>query len=380
MGEVSAMTSRERLLTALHGGQPDRVPMPLRMQKFMRKHYAHIPNLLDRTLAAQEEFGTDVWYHVASPKLPCFHPHATNWRDDVEVEIKHEVRGRRNWWERTIHTPDRESHHAVPRDEEQSPCRLVSCGLWIATAVKPLPAGSRGRCVLGEDALRTALEVSDEYVWLYSEQLNWWTGKNVPEEYREAVRRARHAIQDIGSAKVLGRTAPPLTGRARDQPSYDDKATFGALWKTHDFVADLPTTWKFRKDPTDVGQTEKWYAANLADTDWQEIEIGEWWEPQGVHYDGIAWYRVRFHVPKSAEGRKLALSFGAVDESAWLYLNGKEIGKSDLGESGWDKRFEIPLPADITSDAENVLAVRVWDRTAYGGIWKSVKLVAEKVR
>lgn len=32
------MTSRERLLIALHGGQPDRVPMPLRMQKFMRKH------------------------------------------------------------------------------------------------------------------------------------------------------------------------------------------------------------------------------------------------------------------------------------------------------------------------------------------------------
>lgn len=231
-----------------------------------------------------------------------------------------------------------------------------------------------------EDALRTALEVSDEYVWLYSEQLNWWTGKNVPREYREAVRRARHAVQDIGSTKVLGRTVPPLTGRAKDQPGYDDKTTFGALWKSHDFVADLPKTWKFRQDPNDVGLAEKWCAAGVADADWQQINIGEWWEPQGIHYDGIAWYRVRFQVPESAEGRKLALSFGAVDESAWVYLNGKEIGKSDLGELGWDKRFEIALPADVTSDAENVLAVRVWDRTAYGGIWKSIKLVAEKAK
>ena len=33
------MTSRERLLAALRKQQPDRVPMTLRMWKFLRKHY-----------------------------------------------------------------------------------------------------------------------------------------------------------------------------------------------------------------------------------------------------------------------------------------------------------------------------------------------------
>lgn len=46
-----------------------------------------------------------------------------------------------------------------------------------------------------ETALREALSVSDRYVWLYSEKLNWWTGKNVPAAYLEAVARARRAIR-----------------------------------------------------------------------------------------------------------------------------------------------------------------------------------------
>ena len=54
------MTSRERILTALRGDQPDRVPMPLRMWKFLRKHCADEPDVLKRHLAAQEEFGIDI--------------------------------------------------------------------------------------------------------------------------------------------------------------------------------------------------------------------------------------------------------------------------------------------------------------------------------
>ena len=125
------MTSRERLLTALQGGQADRVPMVLRMPKFMRKYYgdasdgsapatdaelefgtslAEIPDGLVLPFRAQEEFGTDLWHHVTGPKLPCFRPEATHWRDDVEVEIAHEIRDGRQYWERTIHTPEGDLH------------------------------------------------------------------------------------------------------------------------------------------------------------------------------------------------------------------------------------------------------------------------------
>lgn len=104
------MTSRERLLTALRRETPDRVPMPLRMWKFLRKYYRHIDGLTARLLHAHEEFGIDIWYSGAGPPLPCFSPTIGPWRDDVEVEMAHEVRGNKNYWMRTIHTPEGDLH------------------------------------------------------------------------------------------------------------------------------------------------------------------------------------------------------------------------------------------------------------------------------
>ncbi len=39
-----------------------------------------------------------------------------------------------------------------------------------------------------------ALTISDEYVWVYTECLNWWTGDNLPLEYQEALERAKKAV------------------------------------------------------------------------------------------------------------------------------------------------------------------------------------------
>ena len=80
----------------------------------------------------------------------------------------------------------------------------------------------------------------------------------------------------------------------------------------------------------------------------------------------------------AAQGQQLALSFGAVDESAWVYLNGVQIGEHDESDTGWDPRFEIALGDAVKLGESNTLAVRVRDRASYGGIWKSVKLVAKK--
>jgi hypothetical protein len=100
------MTPRERLLTALRGGQPDRLPMTLRMWKFLRKYYPATLDPIAKTLRASEEFGTDIWYYVQPMDLPCFSPVGTPWRDDIEVRIRHEAIDGRNRWERTIHTPE----------------------------------------------------------------------------------------------------------------------------------------------------------------------------------------------------------------------------------------------------------------------------------
>lgn len=42
-----------------------------------------------------------------------------------------------------------------------------------------------------EAAVRAALQVSDRYVWIYSEQPRWWTKEKLPPAYVEAVRKSR---------------------------------------------------------------------------------------------------------------------------------------------------------------------------------------------
>ena len=42
-----------------------------------------------------------------------------------------------------------------------------------------------------KSSVSDGLNVSDEYVWIYSEKLNWWTGKDVPAAYADALRAAK---------------------------------------------------------------------------------------------------------------------------------------------------------------------------------------------
>jgi uroporphyrinogen-III decarboxylase len=93
-------------MAALRKRQPDRVPMPLRCWKFLAKHYPDVQDPLERNLLAQEEFGIDIWHYSPKPPLPCFNPTERPWRDDIELEVRHEVRGGMDYWHRTIHTPD----------------------------------------------------------------------------------------------------------------------------------------------------------------------------------------------------------------------------------------------------------------------------------
>lgn len=41
-----------------------------------------------------------------------------------------------------------------------------------------------------EAAVRAALQRSDEYVWVYTEQPRWWTNEKLPAAYVEAVEQA----------------------------------------------------------------------------------------------------------------------------------------------------------------------------------------------
>ncbi len=138
-------------------------------------------------------------------------------------------------------------------------------------------------------------------------------------------------------------------------------------------IVRLPTKWKFALDRDDVGQKQRWFAPDFDDREWKDIEIARTWEEQGYEYDGLAWYRLRWQFdPEWLKQAPLALHFRAVDGEGWVYWNGKLIGHHE----GWDEPFSVALPADdIRTKEPNVIAVRVYDGSNQGGIWKPVELV-----
>ena len=156
-----------------------------------------------------------------------------------------------------------------------------------------------------------------------------------------------------------------------------------AEWKTPPGDP-LPTPigpWTFRADQTNQGVVEKWFAANANTTDWAPIEVPAFWANTGAvgDYQGYAWYRTTFTAPAAWKGRTVRLLFSAVDEEAWVYVNGKLIREHSARSEGrpiaelWEEAFTADIPPDdLNYGQANALVVRVNNTVAGGGIWRPV--------
>ncbi len=179
----------------------------------------------------------------------------------------------------------------------------------------------------------------------------------------------------------------------RVERDFGDITGIHAAWQFRDYAAfkTLPTRWFFKIDDKDVGVQEQWEltpGAKIAAV-WEPIEVTKGWEKQdiqGMHpklkeqlkeYDGYGYYGLDIAVPADWKGKDIALLFGAVDESCWVWVNGKAVGEHIYQHSDdWKTPFAIPIAAALDWDKPTqTVIVRVHDRGGQGGIWKPVSLV-----
>jgi sialate O-acetylesterase len=101
---------------------------------------------------------------------------------------------------------------------------------------------------------------------------------------------------------------------------------------------------------------------------WTKITVPSQWEHQGYHdYDGSAWYRKQFIVPKKLEGEDLVLLLGKIDDFDQTYLNGKLVGST----TWYDKLRIYHINSDVVNaGAVNLLMIYVDDPQGAGGIWE----------
>lgn len=149
-------------------------------------------------------------------------------------------------------------------------------------------------------------------------------------------------------------------------------------------VSVLPTVWKCKTDPGNIGKDDNWYKPNLDVSSWKDvrIDLNKGWEEQGFpDFDGFGWYRTSFKVTGDILKQPgLKMFFGAVDEEAEIWINGRKAADHTVSSTGrsvealWDEPFLID-PVPFLNEGDNTIAVRVHDQGQMGGIWRPVYLV-----
>lgn len=171
----------------------------------------------------------------------------------------------------------------------------------------------------------------------------------------------------------------------------------------------LNGTWKFRWQTGIDNQPEDFYKEDFNDFFWDDIPVPSVWQMQGYgkpiylcssvppqvskneheipkvshRKNEIGFYRRKFTLPESYDGRRIILHFGAAKSALYVYLNGEYIGYSQ--GSMTPAEFDI---TDKVKSGENTLAAKVMrfsdatylenqDMWIFSGIYREVYIVAE---
>jgi len=206
-------------------------------------------------------------------------------------------------------------------------------------------------------------------------------GQVTREKFREAMRRK---IDQGAPLYTPRRTTNKQSGFGATSPAearYVDGADYDALLPTLKTVATLPMEgWLFKDDPNRTGVRAGYYKQRYSTTDLPTIRIGTSWDQQGYPELKEGWYRRAYTCPGLPVGKRVFLRFEAVDESAWLYIDGKLIAWYDTQYPGltWDRPFLLDVTGNLTSEGEHELVIRVGNEIGAGGIYKPMSLMVEK--
>ena len=136
------------------------------------------------------------------------------------------------------------------------------------------------------------------------------------------------------------------------------------------------------------GDDKSWAKPEMDDASWSEIDITNQWDKQGFPQNTHAygWYRIHVNIPKSLfqgsdQPNALILHMPKADDVDECFVNGKLIGSTGrmptnpagyFPASNVVRNYVVDVKNDgIRLDAENVIAVRVYNRSGSGGLYNN---------
>jgi len=143
-----------------------------------------------------------------------------------------------------------------------------------------------------------------------------------------------HVPIGIINASVGG---TPIEAWTSEEGLKDFPTIFATIQKNKDtsYVNNLNRTATAANKPqqeNDLGVTGelKWYDPSYSSTGWKPINIPGYWEDQGIkELNGIVWYRKEIDIPTSLTGKPARVILGRIVDADELYINGKQVGRTD---------------------------------------------------
>src|SRR5712692_3356397 len=131
--------------------------------------------------------------------------------------------------------------------------------------------------------------------------------------------------------------------------------------------------WHFRQDPNDVGERDGWFRPGSVRDGTARVPLP--WQlalPELREYLGTVWYERDFRVPATARGKRVALEFLGVDNSAKIWVNGKMAGEHE----GALTPFVLDIIRLVNYGQNNTVTVKVTDPEYGTRVWTNEQIIA----
>ena len=151
---------------------------------------------------------------------------------------------------------------------------------------------------------------------------------------------------------------------------------------------DLTGLWRFQLDPYNEGEALGWHTPAHDVRFWREVSVPCVFDrcgPAMAGYEGKGWFRREMVIPAEWEGKRVELSFGAVNYRARVWVNGRLVGDHEDGFLP----FAFPIEGVVTPGETAVIVVRTDNERLpgevpglergwrpFGGILREVTLAA----
>jgi len=187
-------------------------------------------------------------------------------------------------------------------------------------------------------------------------------------EFVAAKQHHDHIINDLVPGAMAAQ--PPVIDKQKLALSYFRRFwgrsvsnAYERVTNGREIAAVLPDEWRIFLDPYNKGEELFLYEPELGSNSWLPIKTwSQTTSGQGLrYYKWAAWYRCRVNVPAKFAGRTLRFWMGGVDDTAKVWINGKELPMLEKGAAPIGRPWEFDATEAVRAGQDNVVVVKITD-------------------